>query len=210
MENNNLYSLRSKILSKILVSKGLIKPIEKEVFEKLDNFYLGGIPLSIRLKYLHLDSSMGDCFDRSLFLTFGLDNSLLVRGDLRPLELKYGKDRARHGWVEYDGWVYDPSHLCKYRKDIYYSLFSPDNISCIKYQVYQSGNDYQDVLETSLDDLKPDGKRRKTVEMSLYLVSNLAKILDTPDLTNELQDHFKKIKYDGLHIDSKCKIKKVG
>lgn len=203
----NLYFGCNKLLVKTLLYFELIKPIEEEVFEKLDNFYLGGIPLSIRLKYLH-NTSLGDCFDRSLFLTFGLKDSLLIRGDLGILALKYGKDRARHGWVEYDGWVYDPSYLYKFRKDVYYSLFSVDNISCTKRQIYENNHDYQDILTTTLEDLKPDGKKRKYVEMSLYSISSIANLIKNDDLTEKLDEHFSRIRYDNVSNGNKCLVKR--
>ena len=43
-------------------------------------------------------------------------SSILVRGNIKTLEYKYGKEKSRHGWIEMDDYVYDPTSLYKYKK----------------------------------------------------------------------------------------------
>lgn len=61
----------------------------------------------------------------SLYMFFCLDNAILVRGDIKSLELQSGPYDAFHGWIELDNYVYDPTALMRFDKDLYYQIYQP-------------------------------------------------------------------------------------
>lgn len=98
------------------VKSGKIISYEKELIDKLRNFYYQGFPLSVVVLCFHICNR--NCYPTSIFLTLGMDSFRLVHGNIHiyPKNSEY----PNHSWVEKDGYVYDPTDGCKYEKELYY------------------------------------------------------------------------------------------
>lgn len=88
-------------------------------------------------------------------------SSILVRGNIKTLEYKYGKEKSRHGWIEMDDYVYDPTSLYKYKKDLYYKIYEPTNITKITTEDYikEKKEEYYKTKK-ALEDYLQDGDNR--------------------------------------------------
>ena len=119
-------------------------------------------------------------------------SSILVRGNIKTLEYKYGNEKSRHGWIEIDDYVYDQTSLYKYKKDLYYKIYEPTSITKITTEDYIKENK-EEYYKTkkALEDYLPDGDNR----IDLYsLITILEEIVL---LTNEeIENYFKLIKYN--------------
>lgn len=102
---------------------GLIEPFDNTFYERLSHTYINCLPVSIEIKYLKSINGPGHCLDRSLSMFFCFDDALLVRGDGKYFELIYGKNKTFHGWIELDGYVYDPSFMKKIIKYLCLQIF---------------------------------------------------------------------------------------
>lgn len=117
---NKLYFNKAQLLFKNGLEDGSIVPFDDEFYEKMSHTYISCLPVSIDIKYFRpYGDELGKCYDRSLSMFFCFENAVLVRGDRKDLELKYGKDNAGHGWIEMDGYCYDPSLLLRFKKETY-------------------------------------------------------------------------------------------
>lgn len=67
------------------------------------------------------------CFERSLVISSIFEDAKLVRGNRIDYSIYHG-DGSFHWWVESDGWCYDPSAMCRYKKEEYYKIFKPINL----------------------------------------------------------------------------------
>lgn len=188
--------LRCDLLINEGLRNGTIVPFEDDLYERLSKIYFNGYPLSIQIKYLKPMVGPGQCEDRSWFITMAFDDALWVSGDNKDLELKFGKQGAWHFWVEHDDWVYDPTLLYKFKKEVYYNIYLPTNIVYRKAEEYKKHEWYQDVVKTTVEDLKPGGKKRVNLCMSIPLVQGISQMSDNKDFINELDQHLKMIEYD--------------
>lgn len=200
----NLYFSRMQLLFDKGVLDEKIVPFDDEFYEKLNHTYICGLPVSIHIKYLKPKVAPGKCNDRSLYMFFCFDNAILVRGSNKDLELKYGRENAGHGWIEIGDYVYDPSLMMRFDKDLYYELYQPkDIIKCSK-EEYCSDTDclrfYEDVRSTTLDDFRPHGKKRIDLSTSMPLVIGIAKNSGNQDFVNELNRFITEIQYDEEEI----------
>ena len=118
-----LYFSKLKLLYSKGVAEGKIVPFDEDFYRSMSNTYFASIPVSMHIKYLRPKTGPGKCYDRSLYMFFCFDDALLVRGDKLNLELLYGKDNAGHGWIEIGDYVYDPTMLMRFDKDLYYKMF---------------------------------------------------------------------------------------
>ena len=153
-----LYFKRCELLFYNGLKNGDILPFEDDLYDRLSRIYFNGYPLSIQIKYLKPMKAPGNCEDRSWFITMGFENALWVSGDNKDLKLTCGKDGAWHFWVEYNDWVYDPTLLYKFKKELYYKMFQPENIVYRIPKIYKKHEWYQDIINTKIEDLKPGGK----------------------------------------------------
>lgn len=69
-----------------------------------------------------------------MFLSF--PNAVLVCGDNKDLELRYGKEKAEHYWIEMDSYCYDPTLLLRFKKETYYDIFIPSNVFKVTIEEY--------------------------------------------------------------------------
>ena len=196
----NLYFLRCKLLFSEGLRNGSIVPFDEDLYKRLSKVYFNGIPMSIQIKYLRPMWSPGQCEDRSLFIAMGLDNALWVCGEQKDLELNYGKKSAWHYWVEHDGWVYDPTLLYKFKKELYYKIYMTTNVQSRTFEEYKQIDWYQDIINTTLEDLKPGGKDRCHLCVSIPLVQNIARMSGSQEFVDELDEHLRLIEYDHKQV----------
>ena len=131
-----------QLLLKKGVEDGNIVPFDDEFYEKLSYTYIKCLPVSIHMKYLKHILRPGKCYDRSLYIFFCFPNAVLVHGDNKDLELKYGKEKAGHGWIEMDGYCYDPTLLLRFKKETFYEIYKPYNVSKTTTEEYKNCCDY--------------------------------------------------------------------
>ena len=209
-----LYYKKMSLLFEKGLQDGTITPFDEDFYKKMSNTYIGCLPVSMRIRYLNPSEmiekkligkeSLGQCYDRSLYMFFCFENAVLVRGNIKDLELKYGNDEAGHGWIEMDGYCYDPSLLLKFKKEVYYEIYMPYNISKLTIDEYKNCGDsnrklYYDVINTTLDDFKSNGRKREEL---ILIIPPLQKIAGkyNENLVKELNDYLQSIQYDEKQI----------
>lgn len=201
-----LFFMRLRILQDQGVRDGELRLFEKELYEKLDNVYYEGIPLSLYFKYSLLTMTTDLQFEeKSLLLTMGFDDAKLVCGNLKNLELLHGKSGAKHYWVENDGWVYDTAFLYKFKKELYYKMYMPSDVKCCSKDQYSKIKWYQDIVNTKLEDLMPDGKYRSRLLIlpSAKKVADYeAEVEEDDTFLRELNTHLETIQYDSKDVVS--------
>jgi len=185
------YNKRYSKLKKYGIKKGLIKPYEYELIERLRNVYYGGCPASILLLMNKMCNGM--CYDRSMLITMGMDDFQLVNGAIKGLELRFGLESANHSWAESNGWVYDTSLGYKIEKDLYYQMEEPlinkinSKQSCLDYI------EYQEILEADIE------KDKYVVPMLMPIWESLIPTSLFPEwLEQEITLFKEQIKYDEL------------
>lgn len=191
-----LYFMKLNLLCNLGIKNGDILPFEDSLYERLSNVYFNGYPLSMQIKYLRPMMSPGQCEDRSWFITMAFEDAFWVSGDVKNLELEHGKNAAWHFWVEHDGWVYDPTSLYKFKKELYYKMFMPTNVIVCTPDVYKKHEWYQTVVNTKIDDLRPGGKERYHLCVSIPLIKGIADMSGNKDFVDELNEYLKDIEYD--------------
>lgn len=131
-----------------------------------------------------------------MFLCF--ENAVLVRGNNKALELKYGKDRAGHGWIEIDNYCYDPSLSLKFKKEIY----KPYNVSKTTIDEYKKINKqlYEDIVNAKLIDFQPNGKKRTDLCTMIPVIQEISEMIKDTDFKKELNEYLKLINYDEKQI----------
>lgn len=192
-----LYKTKRRIMLEKAWNKGLIKPFDEEVYKMLSKVYVACLPLSIQLKYYKPDKGdFGDCYARSTYLTTGFDNAVLVRGIRKDMEQAYGAGNGGHGWVENDEWVYDPTSLLMYRKDIYYEAYGVSDVTSYSKEVYSKSKLYQGIINTSIDDFKPGGDKRTDLIMIIPFTERIAQLKKDNGFIEELNKFLEEIEYD--------------
>ena len=158
------------------------------------------IPISMHIKYLKPTAPPGKCYDRSLFMFFCFDDALLVRADNKDLELRFGKENAGHGWIEIGNYVYDPSLMMRFEKDLYYKIYSPTDVHKATKEDYKkvNGSYYDDVRNTSIDDFKIGGSKRTDLCVSIPLVRGIAEFNE--QFKKELEEYLTLIQYDEKQV----------
>jgi len=200
-----LYLSRMKLLLAKGLEDGSITPFDDEIYRKMNHTYINCLPVSIEMKYLRPTSSLGKCLDRSLYMFLCFDDAILVRGDTKDLELRYGKENAIHGWVEQGDYCYDPSLLLRFKKETFYKLFKPSNVSKVTSEEYRNYSEmdrqfYDDVVNTKLDDFKPNGRKRINLCTTIPLVRGIAEIEMNTDFIRDLNNYLESIQYDEEEI----------
>lgn len=201
-----LYFSEKNHLLKKGIEDGNIVPFDEEFYEKMSHTYISCLPVSMHIKYLKPMFGPGKCYDRSLYMFFCFPNAVLVRADNKDLELKYGKEFAGHGWIEMDGYCYDPTLLHRFKKETYYEIYKPYNIFKTTTEEYKNCSDsnrrlYEDVINTKLSDFRPKGRKRLDLFVMIPLIQMLAETKTSMDLKKELDEYLKLIQYDGKKID---------
>ena len=189
------------------IKEGKIVPFDEEFYKKMSNKYIACIPISIRIKYLKPLLPPGQCMDRSLYMFFCFDDALLVRADVKNLELAYGKEAAMHGWIEIGNYVYDPSLTLKFDKDLYYEIYSPTNIRKTNKEDYRKVNSsfYDEVISTTIEDFQPGGRKRTDLCLSIPAVMEITELSNNEDFKKELNEYLEKIQYDEKQIQDELR-----
>lgn len=197
------FSKMRLLLAKSVVDKKII-PFDDEFYENLKHTYISGLPVSIHIKYLKPIDGSGKCYDRSLYMFFCFDDAILVRADNKYLELKYGKNHAGHGWIEMNNYVYDPSLMMRFDKDLYYEVYKPTNIFKCTKEEYCSTREcqelYNDIKNTTINDFKPYGRKRMELSMTMPLIMGIAQKSGNQEFIDKLNDFITLIQYDEEEI----------
>lgn len=201
---DNLYIKKSNLLYKQGKLDGKIVPFDNSFYEELSKTYISSIPVSIHIKYLKPDKAPMKCIDRSLYMFFAIDNSLLVRGNSRYIKILSGKGTGKHGWIERDNYVYDPTYTERFDKDLYYKIFGLTDISKYTKEEYCSIDRnrelYEEIKSATIEDYKPSGKRRMELGMSIPLIKGIAQMSNDKDFISDLDSFLEEINYDEEQI----------
>ena len=186
------------------IKNGKIIQFDEIFYKRLENTYISTIPVSIHIKHLKPNDKVGKCFDRSFYMFMSLDNVALVRANCKDLKYKYGEEYARHGWVEDDKYVYDPSLLAMIDKKLYYEMFGPSKIEKITKEDYIKNDickkTYNDIVNTKIEDYMPGGCKRNDLIATIPLIIKYAQAQDNKELLDDLYDYLDKVEYDYSNI----------
>lgn len=200
-----LYFRKMQLLIKKSVEDGSIVPFDEKFYEKMSHTYISCLPVSMHMKYLKPTVAPGKCYDRSLYMFLCFPNAVLVRGDNKDLELRYGKENAGHGWIEMDGYCYDPTLLLRFKKEVYYEIYKPYNVSKMTTEEYKNCCDsnkqfYEDIVNTKLNDFQPNGRKRTDLCVTIPLVQGIAEMGTNEDFKKEFNEYLKSIQYDEKQV----------
>ncbi|MBQ9318103.1 MAG: hypothetical protein IJR82_00525 [Bacilli bacterium] len=190
----------------MLIESGLrnkrIVPFDGAFYEQLNQTIINGLPVSIYIRYLQPLSPPGKCYDRSLYMFLCFDNALLVRGDEKDLEFLYGIEEAGHGWIEIENYVYDPSLMMRFDKDLYYKIYQPSHVFKKNKEQYCKDEIcktfYDDVRSTTLKDYQPNGRKRIELLTLIPLVERMAQ--SNQEFKVVLDRYLASIQYDSDEI----------
>lgn len=198
-----LYFSKMNLLTRKGLLDGRITPFSDDFYEKLSHTYINCLPVSMYIKYLKPIIPPGKCYDRSLYMFFCLDNAILVRGDIKSLELQSGPYDAFHGWIELDNYVYDPTALMRFDKDLYYQIYQPKNITKCNIEEYCQNEDnrkiYNEVKNTTINDFINNNIRKNELLAVIPLVSGIAELSDDEQFKDDLNNYLKQIKYEEIN-----------
>jgi len=199
---SDLYFVKLNLFFNKGLKEGKIVPFDDAFYDQMSNVIIATIPVKLHIKYLRPKFGEGMCYDRSLYMFFCFDNALLVRGDNKDLELKYGKDYAGHGWIEIGDYVYDPSLMMRFDRDWYYRMYEPTNVKKHTKDEYIAANKsfYEEIMGTTIDDFMPGGKKRYELLMMMPLLLENARLSQDDHLLQELNAYLKRIEYDAKEI----------
>ena len=197
-----LYFKRMELLFSKGIDEGKIVPFDDDFYEQMSHTYFNCIPISIHIRYLKPTDRPGKCYDRSLFMFFCFDDALLVRADNKDLELRFGKENAGHGWIEIGNYVYDPSLMMKFDKELYYKIYSPTEVHKVTKEDYKrdNGSYYDDVRNTCVSDFQPGGSKRTDLCVSIPLVKGIAEYSRNERFKKELDEYLSLIQYDEKQV----------
>ena len=200
-----LYFNKMQLLFEKGLEDGSIVPFDEEFYEKMSHTYISCLPVSIHMKYLKPLAGPGKCYERSLYMFLCFPNSVLVRGDNKDLELRYGKENASHGWIEMDGYCYDPTLLLRFKKETYYEIYKPYNVYKITTEEYKNCCDsnrqiYEDIVNTELKDFQPNGRKRTDLCTKIPLIQGIAEMRTDEDFKKELNEYLNSIQYDERQV----------
>ncbi len=131
-----LFFAKFKVISAKASREGTIMEFDDEIFEKMKNTIIACFPVSFYIKHSNNMFALGTCYDRSLYMFLALDDAVLVRGKNKDLEYNCGKGHGGHGWVEVGDYVYDPSIMLKFKKDVYYQLYGTTDLMKVDKETY--------------------------------------------------------------------------
>lgn len=166
-------------------------PFDDEIINKLKHTYINGLTASIYIKYLM--SIYGT--KRCEYMAYALDDVTIVLGEIKKRENP--NTRTLQGWIEKDGFVYDTVTLMKYDLEAYNKIYDPKNV--VKYtkdeflEMEDNNKIYDVVRSTTLDDFKPNGKKRNELDMLISTAKSLAK--NNKELSTELEEFLESVDY---------------
>ena len=197
-----LYFKRTELLFDKAFNEGKITEFDEEIYEKMDGTIVSCLPVSLYIKYSKYLFPEGTCYDRSLYMFLALDDALLVRGNNKDLEYKYGKNHAGHGWIEIGNYVYDPSLMLRFEKDVYYRLYGCSDVHKIDKATYAAKNQkfIDDNVCTDFNEFRPGGKKRLELGVLIMQIKSLCSFINDDKFTKELNEYLSFIEYDEEEI----------
>ena len=197
-----LFFLKFKVYGAKMEQEGKITSFDDEIYEKMKGTIIACFPVSFHIKHSNHMFSLGTCYDRSLYMFLALDDAILVRGNNKDLEYNYGKGHGGHGWVEIGDYVYDPSIMAKFEKDVYYKLYECSDVKKVDKETYlKEHKDFVDLVSSrDYDDFRPGGKRRLELGLLVTQVQALAKYLNDDEFNRDLSEYLETIHYDAQQI----------
>lgn len=194
--------MRYNLLFDKAVKEGKITYFDEEIYDRMSDTIIACLPVSLYIKYSKYLFSKGTCYERSLYMFLALNDALLVRGNNMDLEYNYGKGHGGHGWVEIDNFVYDPSLMLRFDKDTYYRLYGCSNVKKMDRDTYFAQNgDYVDkYVSYSLEDFKPNGKRRLELGVLIFQLKSLSRMVRDKQFADDLDNYLSLVEYDEEQI----------
>lgn len=201
-----LFFAKMELLFNKGINDGSIIPFDDEFYEAMSHTYISSIPVSMDIKYFKpRPGEFGNCYERSLKMFLCFNDALLVRGDNKDLEYMYSKEESGHGWIEIGDYVYDPTSLYRFKRDIYYQLYCPSNIKKYTLDEYLASSSnrefYENIKSTTIDDYKPGGSRRYDLCVLIPLLIANSKFYGK-EYEKVLNDYLNSIEYDYGQIAS--------
>ena len=198
----DLFFKKANLLFYKGIEEGKIIPFDDEFYNEMSKVLFNGIPISMHIKYLRPVSGLGKCFDRSLYMFFCFDDALLVRGNDKALELTYGKGHGGHGWIEIGDYVYDPTLLLRFDRDLYYKMYGITRVKKYTKDDYirANGDYYDSVRNTKVEDYQIGGSKRVDLCISIPFVKGIADCSDDVDFKNDLSEYLELIQYDERQV----------
>lgn len=203
---DSLSLIRIKLLLVKGIEKGTIVPFDEEAYEPLKHHYFNGMPVYFHIKYTR-PSVRGMCYDRASYMFPCYDDALFVTGEHKDLEILYGKGHAGHAWIEKDGYVYDPSDLKVYKKDLYYKIYKIKKVkksNWAKYMLSSEANKklYFDIKNSKKEDYMKDGPLRYSLLSVIPVVQAVAESEGNIELIEELNQYLESINYNYYAINN--------
>ena len=197
-----LYFAKFRAYGAKMEQEGKITGFDDEIYEKMKGTIVACFPVSFHIKHSNHMFSLGTCYDRSLFMFLALDDALLVRGNNKDLEYNYGKGHGGHGWVEVGDYVYDPSIMARFEKEVYYKLYDCSNVTKVDKETYlREHKDFVDMVASrDYDEFKPGGKRRLDLGLLVTQIQAIAGYLNDEDFNRDLEEYLEAIQYDADQI----------
>ncbi len=197
-----LYWMQFKVLGAKATQEGKITQFDDEIYEKMDGSIIACFPVSFYIKHSKHMFPEGTCYDRSLYMFLALDDAILVRGNNLDLEYRFGKGHGGHGWVEVGDYVYDPSTMLKYDKDVFYKLYGTSNVTKTDKETYmREHSEFTDVvLSTDFNEFRPGGARRMELGILVRQVQARAPYIDDTEFNKDLEEYLALIEYDADQI----------
>lgn len=202
--NVNSFTQRNNLIKKQGVQEGKITDYDDDFWCRLDNLIFLTVPVSLHIKYISApdydQTKVGKCYDRSLLMFIANKDALLVGGISADLEAIHGEGSGIHFWLELGDYVYDPSTVKKYEKEIYYQIHQPRDVRKQSWaDVDKDKLDYYNsIRETKIEDYMPGGSERYKLLSTIPLLMGIAK--GNEDFMNDLNAYLKKIQYDENEI----------
>lgn len=194
-----LFDIKREVLLSVGLLNDDIKPFDQKLYDKLGHYYFDGLPLSMHVRYGVPKMFNGRCDIRSKFLYFGVDNAKLVWGFRKDLEYKVGnREDSWHYWVEDDEWVYDPTTLHMYKKDIYYKAHGVSDMIYFSEEEAKEEEYIELISATTIEDYYPDGKRRYELLQTVPFMQFSAQ--SNKDLEKELNAFLETVSYDEARL----------
>ena len=197
-----LYFKRLELLFNKAVNEGKITEFDQEIYDLMDGTIIACLPVSLYIKYSKYLFPEGTCYDRSLYMFLALDNAVLVRGNNKDLEVRYGKGHGGHGWIEIGDYVYDPSLMLKFDKATYYKIYGCSDVRKTDKATYEKEHKefIDDNVSTDYGDFKPGGAKRLQLGVLIMQVKALSTFIGDDEFTRELNEYLSFIEYDEKQI----------
>ena len=199
---NKLYFKRLELLFNKAVNEGKITEFDQEIYDLMDGTIIACLPVSLYIKYSKYLFPEGTCYDRSLYMFLALDNAVLVRGNNKDLEVRYGKGHGGHGWIEIGDYVYDPSLMLKFDKATYYKIYGCSDVRKTDKATYEKEHKefIDDNVSNDFNDYKPGGSKRLQLGVLIMQVKALSTFIGDDNFTRELNEYLSFIEYDEKQI----------